>query len=146
MQKPISPWIDEAELWSPDGLHCAIFSEGMEVAMGAPTMGRLKVISKDKVRMISNGAAASMVWSSDSRYLAYSEWNRNKKQSLNVYRIFEERIDRIPDEFDVLELRDFREGKVVGVDSPIYRPKTFALEYNTQAEKGGLGNRGKRDF
>ena len=135
MQKPISPWIDEAELWSPDGLHCAVFSEGTEVAMGAPTMGKLKVISENKIRVISESAAASMVWSSDSEYLAFSEWKRNKKQSLGVYRISEGRVDRSPDEFSVLELRKFKEGKVFGVDSPIHQPRSFALEYSTQAEQ-----------
>jgi hypothetical protein len=129
MNSPISPWADKAELWSPDGEYRAIFEHGMEVAMGAPTRGRLKIIGPSGAQIVSEDAAASMVWSDDSRFLAFSEWTRNMKQNLCVFRTSDHQIDRSPDEFRVLELKDFREGRILGVDSPVHMPRTFALQY-----------------
>ena len=139
MKTPISPWIDEATATSPNGKLVARFHDGMEVAMGAPTMGTLSVTINGKERQISNRAAASMVWSDDSRFLAFSEWTRSRMQSLCVFRVEDGSVDRSPDEFRVLELRNFTDGRIGGVDSPIHMPQTFSLEYN-KAEQGGAPN------
>jgi hypothetical protein len=78
----------------------------MEVAMGAPTSGRLRVIRFDESKaefFITDNAAASMVWSDDSQFLAFSKWRINKKQILCVLRVSSMNIDESPDEFRVLE-------------------------------------------
>jgi len=144
MNTPISPWIDEATATSPDGESIARFHDGMEVAMGAPTMGALTVNRGGVDREISSRAAASMVWSDDSRFLAFSEWTRAKKQNLCVYRVADGTIQRSPDEFRVLELRGFSGGRISGVDSPVHMPQTFALAYNDEAEQGGGGQAATR--
>jgi hypothetical protein len=132
MNTPISPWTDQAERTSPDGRYQAIFDKGMEVAMGAPTLGRLRVIRLDEPKgefLITDDAAASMVWSDDSQFLAFAKWRMNKKQSLCVLRVSNMNIDESPDEFRVLELRSFSGGRIKGIDSPVYQPRTFALKY-----------------
>jgi hypothetical protein len=135
MNSPISPWADKAELLSPDGKYRAIFEHGMEVAMGAPTRGILKIIGPSGAQILSEDAAASMVWSDDSRFFAFSEFKRNTKQNLWVFRTSDNQIDRSPEEFCVLELKDFREGKILGVDSPVHMPRTFSFQYREQAEQ-----------
>ena len=127
---PISPWIDRAERKSPDNTMTALFENGMEIAMGAPTRGILSVIlSNGKKKVISEDSAASFVWSDDSKFIAYSRWKRNKKQNLCVLKIEDLSTDVSPDEFRVLELRGFTGGRIEGIDSPVYQPRTFSLEY-----------------
>ena len=133
MKSPISPWIDSAEATSPDGKSTARFHDATEVAMGAPTMGMLTVISNSRSRVVSDRAASSMIWSDDSRFLAFSEWTAGKKQRLCVFRASDGTVRRSPDEFRVLELRGFSDGKICGVDSPIHMPQTFSLAYDDEA-------------
>ena len=128
--KPISPWIDQAECKSPDSTMTALFENGMEIAMGAPTSGVLSVILPNgKKHLISDNSAASFVWSDDSKFIAYSRWTRSRKQNLCVFKIESLSTDVSPDEFRVLELHSFNEGKVEGIDSPVHQPRTFSLEY-----------------
>ena len=134
MKKPISPWDYKAELISPDEKYRAIFDEGAEIAMGAPSRGRLRLIEilnpKNETLIEADSAAASMVWSNDSKFLAFSRWRSNKKQSLCVFRVNDSKIDESPDEFIVLELHTFRDSKISGVDSPVHQPRTFSLKYD----------------
>ncbi|MFC1467311.1 hypothetical protein ACFLQY_01275 [Verrucomicrobiota bacterium] len=128
--EPISPWIDRAERKSPNNTMTALFENGMEIAMGAPTLGTLSVILSDgRKKIVSEDAAASFVWSDDSRFIAYSRWRGNRNQNLCVFKISDLSTDVSPDEFRVLELRNFTEGKIEGIDSPVYQPRTFSLEY-----------------
>jgi hypothetical protein len=46
-EEQISPWVDQAERKSPDNTMTALFENGMEIAMGAPTRGTLSVILPD---------------------------------------------------------------------------------------------------
>ena len=108
----------------------ALFENGMEIAMGAPTLGTLSVILSDgRKKIIAEDAAASFVWSDDSRFIAYSRWKENRNQNLCVFKISDLLTDVSPDEFRVLELKKFIDGKIEGVDSPVYQPRTFSLEY-----------------
>ena len=127
---PISPWVDRAERQSPDGCHIAVYQNGMEVAMGAPTRGELRVTTPiGDGHLVADDAAASFVWSNDSRFLAFSKWRSNMKQSLCVLQLADMTVDESPDEFIVLELRGFSDGKIEGVDSPVHMPRTFSLKY-----------------
>jgi len=66
----ISPWSSEVHITSPDGKTTAVIEDAMEVGMGAPTAGLLR---------LSNGMTfercnPSLVWSADSAYLAVPQW------------------------------------------------------------------------
>jgi hypothetical protein len=129
-EQPISPWVDQAERKSPDNTMTALFENGMEIAMGAPTRGTLSVILPDGgKRIVSENAASSFVWSDDSKFIAYSRWTSGKKQNLCVFKIADLSTDVSPDEFRVLELKDFTKGRISGIDSPVYQPRSFSLEY-----------------
>ena len=129
-KKTISPWDDYAERESPDGHYTAVFKNGTEIAMGAPTAGELWIkTSTWEKHLVSDDAAASFVWSDDSCFLAFSKWKHNKSQSLCVLQLSDLAVDESPDEFRVLELKAFSNGKIEGVDSPVYMPYTFSLKY-----------------
>jgi len=98
--------------------------------MGGPTRGELHVVTQDAVNhLITDEAAASCVWSDDCRFLAFSKWRSNRMQSLCVLKLPNMVIDESPDEFRVLELRSFSDGKINGIDSPVYMPRTFSIKY-----------------
>lgn len=137
MNKPISPWDEKVELASPDKRHLARFDSDTEIGMGGPPMGRLTIITvaePDREFLVADNAAASMVWSPDSRFLAFSRWRGNRMQALCVLRLSDFTVDESPDEFRVLELHSFLDGKIAGVDSPIYQPRTFSLKYDSEGE------------
>ena len=140
MKTPISAWIDYASDVSPDGESVARYDEAMEVAMGAPTMGTLVVIRRGREHVVSARAGASMVWSDDSRLLAFSEWTQSMMQNLCVYCVADGSVKRNPEEFRVLELHAFSDGRISGVDSPIHMPRTFSLAYKNEAESGRNGD------
>jgi hypothetical protein len=138
MNRPISPWKDRAELLSPDGCFKAVYDNGAEVAMGAPTRGRLRLIEvkeHNNEMVITTDAAASVVWSDGSNYLAFTKWRRNRKQSLCVFRISDFQLDESPDEFSVIELHSFKNNKISGVDSPVWQPIIFSLRYYENGEQ-----------
>ena len=126
----ISPWLDKVELQSPDGKFTAIYPEGWEIAMGAPTSGLLWLCSKNKKYKISNNAGASFIWSSDSRYLAYSEWTKEKMQIIRVIRISDKNDRCVKNEMSVIQFESFENNKIVGIDSPIYQPRRFTIDVN----------------
>ena len=130
-EEPISPWTDHAERVSPDGRFVAVFLDGCEVGMGAPTVGKLRLRTPAGAEhLIADDAAASFVWSDDGRFLAYSKWRRNRNQALCVLRVADMKTDESPDDFRVLELRAFVKGKIEGVDSPVYMPRTLSITYS----------------
>jgi len=91
--------------------------------MGAPTSGELKV---------SNGQRAescnpSIVWSDDSRFLAFPQWF-NRMQRLVILDTDSARRAFAPDSYRVLELHSFSQGIVEGVDSPIHEPRRITID------------------
>lgn len=112
----ISPWQqNDVELKSPDGSVTAILSDLMEIAMGAPTAGTL-VLSNGMSRMICN---PSMVWSSDSEYLAVPEWTKDRNQRLLIISISRRQSRYASGQYRVLELESFDGSLIKGIDSPI---------------------------
>lgn len=129
MKVPISPWLDEAELASPDGRSVARFHDGHEVAMGSPCYGRLAVRTPAGEKVISENAGASMVWSEDSRFLAFTEWTKDRNQTVFVCRTADFAIDWLPEFSSVIELHKFKDGWITGVNSPIFNAEPFAIEH-----------------
>lgn len=107
-----SAWDYEANACSSDGKFSAKF-EGCEVAMGAPTIGELRLfinskhylnlknelsnhakrlsnldqnLVKDGI-LLSERATAYFLFSEDSKFLAFSEWTADKMQIVKVVRL-----------------------------------------------------------
>ena len=125
----VSPWDDFAEVDSPDGRYTAIFDNAMEIAMGAPTRGILKITAKESGHCIAeiSGANASFIWSTDSARLALPQWTRERMQRLMVISIPHGATQILEGEYRVLQLESFQHGLIQGVDSPIYQPAPICL-------------------
>jgi len=126
MANKISPWTDSVYLTSPDGELKATIIDAREIAMGAPTSGSLT---------ISNGMTfqrcnPSVVWSDDSQFLAVPQWTLYRDQRLLVIAPKENRVGYAAGIFRVLELHSFSDGKIKGIDSPIYQPREIEVDVN----------------
>jgi len=111
-------------LTSPDGRTTATIEDAMEIAMGGPTFGRLTLSNG----MFRESCNPSMVWSEDSEYLAVPQWTKERAQRLLVISVVRRSARYAPSEYRVLELRAFRNGKIRGIDSPIFMPQAIEVD------------------
>jgi len=144
-----SAWDYEANACSSDGKFSAKF-EGCEVAMGAPTLGELRLFansehylnlknelsnhkktsSVDQI-LLSERATACFLFSKDSKFLAFSEWTADKMQIVKVVRLADMSIKTAGKPKRVVEFLSFDDGKLEILDSPIFMPKNYTLDIRT---------------
>ena len=120
----ISPWSGDVEVSSPNGESLAQVLNTHEIAMGAPAAGRLFVNGK----AISKRCSTSIIWSDDSRYIAFPEWTWSNNQKLKILNVQSGKIKKLFKSYSVLELSGFNNLVISGVDSPIYKPKNLNVE------------------
>ena len=155
-----SAWDYEANACSNDGKFSAKF-EGCEVAMGAPTLGELRLfinsehclnleneLSNHVKRLLnldqnlakygsadqillSERATACFLFSDDSKFLAFSEWTADKMQIVKVVRLADMSIKTDNNRKRVVEFLSFDDGVLKILDSPIFMPKNYALDIRT---------------
>ena len=155
-----SAWDYEANACSSDGKFSAKF-EGCEVAMGAPTLGELRLfinsehclnleneLSNHVKRLLnldqnlakygsadqillSERATACFSFSDDSKFLAFSEWTADKMQIVKVVRLADMSIKTDNNRKRVVEFLSFDDGVLKILDSPIFMPKNYALDIRT---------------
>lgn len=97
--------------------------------MGAPCYGKVVLRTPAGEKVISENAGASMVWSEDSRFLAFVEWTKDRGQTVFVCRIEDFAIDWLPEFYSVIELHKFKDGWITGINSPASQGESFAVEY-----------------
>ena len=154
-----SAWDYETSACSNDGKFSAKF-EGCEVAMGAPTIGELRLFinskhclnlknelsnhektssvdqnlakygSADQI-LLSERATACFLFSKDSKFLAYSEWTADKMQIVKVVRLADMSIKTAGKPKRVVEFLSFDDGVLEILDSPIFMPKNYTLDIRT---------------
>ena len=154
-----SAWDYETNACSKDGKFSAKF-EGCEVAMGAPTIGELRLFinsehclnlknefsnhektssvdqnlakygSADQI-LLSERATACFLFSDDSKFLAFSEWTADKKQIVKVVRLADISIKTVGKPKRVVEFLSFDDGVLEILDSPIFMPKNYTLDIRT---------------
>ncbi|WP_149715399.1 flagellar protein [Campylobacter concisus] len=152
-------WDYEANACSNDGKFSAKF-EGCEVAMGAPTLGELRLFvssehyinlknelsshakissmdqnlvkddSTDQI-LLSERATACFLFSKDSKFLAFCEWTTDKMQIIKVVRLADMSIKTDNKRKRVVEFLSFDDGVLEILDSPIFMPKNFTLDIRT---------------
>ena len=157
-----SAWDYEASACSNDGKFSAKF-EGCEVAMGAPTIGELRLFinsehclnlknefsnhektssvdqnlakygSADQI-LLSERATACFLFSEDSKFLAFSEWTADKMQIVKVVRLADMSIKTDNKRKRVVEFLSFDDGLLEILDSPIFMPKNYTLDIRTLFE------------
>ena len=155
-----SAWDYEANACSKDGKFSAKF-EGCEVAMGAPTLGELrlfvnsehclnlknellnhaKTLSNFDQNLVKDGsthqillserATACFLFSKDSQFLAFSEWTTDKMQIIKVVRLADMSIKTDNKRKRVVEFLSFDDGVLEILDSPIFMPKNYTLDTRT---------------
>lgn len=155
-----SAWDYEANACSSDGKFSAKF-EGCEVAMGAPTLGELRLfinsehclnlknkpsnhakrlsnldqnlVKDDDVLQIllSERATACFLFSEDSKFLAFSEWMAGKMQIIKILRLADMSIKTDNKRKRVVEFLSFDDGLLEILDSPIFMPKNYTLDICT---------------
>lgn len=155
-----SAWDYEANACSSDGKFSAKF-EGCEVAMGAPTLGELRLFANSEhyinlknelsnhaktllnldqnlVKdgsanqiLLSERATACFLFSEDSKFLAFSEWTADKIQIVKVVRLADMSIKTDNRRKRVVEFLSFDDGKLEILDSPIFMPKNYTLDICT---------------
>ena len=154
-----SAWDYEANACSNDGKFSAKF-EGCEVAMGAPTLGELRLFinskhclnlknelsnhektssvdqnlakygSADQI-LLSEKATACFLFSKDSKFLAFSEWTADKMQIVKILRLADMSIKTAGKPERVVEFLSFDDGVLEILDSPIFMPKNYTLDIHT---------------
>ena len=158
-----SAWDYEANACSSDGKFGAKF-EGCEVAMGAPTIGELRLfinskhcqnlknkLSNHEKRLLnldqnlvkdedalqillSERATACFLFSEDSKFLAFSEWTADKMQIIKIVRLADMSIKTAGKPKRVVEFLSFNDGVLKILDSPIFMPKNYTLDIHTLFE------------
>ena len=154
-----SAWDYETNACSSDGKFSAKF-EGCEVAMGAPTLGELRLfinsehylnlknellnhektssVDQNLVKdgsahqiLLSERATACFLFSEDSKFLAFSEWTADKMQIIKVVRLADMSIKIAGKPKRVVEFLSFDDGLLEILDSPIFMPKNYILDIRT---------------
>ena len=154
-----SAWNYKANACSSDGKFSAKF-EGCEIAMGAPTLGELRLFinskhylnlknelsnhaktssvdqnlvkdgSADQI-LLSERATACFLFSDDYKFLAFSEWTADKMQIIKVVRLADMSIKTDNNRKRVVEFLSFDDGLLEILDSPIFMPKNYTLDIHT---------------
>ena len=157
-----SAWDYEANACSSDGKFSAKF-EGCEVAMGAPTLGELRLFinsehclnlknelsnhektssvdqnlakygSADQI-LLSERVTACFLFSKDSKFLAFCEWTTDKMQIVKILRLVDMSIKTDNKRKRVVEFLSFDDGVLKILDSPIFMPKNYTLDIRTLFE------------
>lgn len=154
-----SAWDYEANACSKDGKFSAKF-EGCEVAMGAPTIGELRLfinsehypnlknelsnhtkissVNQNLVKdgsthqiLLSERATACFLFSKDSKFFAFCEWMADKMQIVKILRLADMSIKTDNKRKRVVEFLSFDDGVLEILDSPIFMPKNYTLDIRT---------------
>ena len=144
-------WDYSAKECSSDGKFCAEF-EGHEIAMGAPSLGELRLYASAKAHdlnlkyegsdsksenvkfsqsgeiLLSEQATACFTFSDDSRFLAFAEWTADKMQLVKVLRLADMSLKTVDGLQRVAEFLSFRDGLLEILSSPIFMPESFWVD------------------
>lgn len=83
-----SPWTGGESIDSPDGKFTLCYHAHGEVGMGGPSTGKTWLFDKNnKCKLLDEGAASAIIWSDDSRYLAYAKWDEANSQNIVIVRV-----------------------------------------------------------
>lgn len=147
-----SAWSYSAKECSADGKFSAEF-EGHEIAMGAPSLGELRLYASAEAQglnlkreesesenvkfsqsgeidqiLLSEQATACFTFSDDSRFLAFAEWTTDKMQLVKVLRLADMSIKTVDGLQRVAEFLSFKDGLLEILDSPIFMPESFWVD------------------
>ena len=126
------------------------YQDFVEIAMGGPLAGKLYLKDhRGKQILIDEFAAGPPVWHSESDKFVVPKWDKDRTQELWMINLnnFEKTV--FNEKFRVLELHEFVEDKIIGIDGPIHYPRKLNLSSRDDGIKMPLekkrvkGSRGK---
>lgn len=83
-----SPWSGGESFKSPDGKFRLSYFACTEIAMGGPTSGETWLFDKEgRCKMLGDGTASAIIFSDDSKYLAYAKWDGKYSQDIIMIRL-----------------------------------------------------------
>lgn len=83
-----SPWSVGESFDSPDGKFTLSYFARSEIAMGGPSVGETWLFDKEgRCKMLEDGTASAIIWSDDSKYLAYAKWGEANSQDIIMIRL-----------------------------------------------------------
>lgn len=120
-------------LTSPNRRYKIEYHNLYEIAMGAPLIGRCSLIVNNHVTIpINNSAGGPVVWSSNSLSFCLPIWNKQRSQYIQVFNLKENTKITYSKCFRVLEISEFKDSIINGVDSPIYKSSKVSFNLNTE--------------
>lgn len=149
-----SAWDYSAKERGAGGKFSAEF-DGLDLAMGAPSLGELRLYASAEAQdlnlkreesdsksenvnfsqsgeieqiLLSEQATACFTFSDDSRFLAFAEWTADKMQLVKVLRLADMSIKTVDRLQRVVEFLSLKDGLPGILDSPIFMPKSFWVD------------------
>lgn len=98
-----------------------------EFNMGSPLSGRLTIYIGSKSYTPEDRFGGPPVFNEVGSRIAIPLWKRNRNQQLILVDCINQTLSYLPREFRVLELDEYRNGKILGIDSPAYKPFEFEV-------------------
>lgn len=129
----LPPWRRSYEATSPNGQWCATLKVANEIFMSGPTKGLLSVEPLFDIPDCS----PSFIWSHDSRYLAVPQWKYwfRRRERLLIINTHQKAVFASRSVFRLLILDSFRDGIIVGTDSPLRKPRRITLVVDEEVKK-----------
>ena len=136
-----NPWyFDNTDkiLLSSDKSYKVVYSDLVEIAMGAPLGGKCFLETDNgKKYKIYDWCGGPAVWETSGHLLAIPIWTREffsgTIQQIAVVNINLKNITIIKKKFRVLDFRTFDKNIIYGYDSPIFN--TTTIEFDIKTEK-----------
>ncbi|WP_157887139.1 hypothetical protein [Hymenobacter sp. PAMC 26628] len=133
-----SPWDfsgDSRQFYAPDGLQYLRYeTESLtEIAMGGPLSGPCFWVRPDGTEVLLHETCGGPpVWQRQGNYVALPIWQLSlsggRKACLGVVAITRCELILFEEKFSVLQLEEFDDQLIIGIESPIYRPKSLKFD------------------
>ena len=135
-----NPWDFPIEL--PNGLENEFkatleYSNETEIVMGGPLGGtcEIRMAEKNKI-LIDKWCGGQAIWNENGMKVAIPIWERSflrTIQRIGVFDLTNYTLTKFKATFSVLDLREFKQNKIIGFDSPIH--KTKPVEFDVEDER-----------
>ena len=127
-----NPWNFHLAYPSPDNQHKIEYQNVGEIAMSAPHGGSCILYVHGKKYEPDAHFGGPALWNSESDKIAIPLWTRSRNQKLAIIDIKKMTLAISAKNFRVIQLEDFQENLISGIDSPIY--KTEKIEFELELE------------
>ena len=113
------------------------YSDLKEMGMGAPLIGKCKIILNDtKAYKIPENCGGPAIWSYDGQKVVIPIWDKSffggTFQIMGIVNLENQTLTKYKRKFRVLDIRSFSATHILGFDSPIHRIKPVEFDYHNE--------------